>query len=379
MHIVLLSDGLFPFVVGGIQRHSALLARSLAEAGVEVTVFHPAFPGGAEPPDWASVDCGRIKLVSIEQPLEDRFPGHYVRGRRALSEAMLAQYRASDMTADFIYAQGLTGLAFVAARKQDRSLPVVGVNLHGYEPFQPAADFRRALEQRILRQPFRRLARDADLVFSFSGKIREIVERRIGVPAERIVEIPNGIKAGWLCEDMPATGRRRSLIFIGRWERRKGIEELTAALATTAELDFEMHFVGPVPKDRKSTLAHVHYHGTITNDGALQRLIDAADALICPSHSEGMPTVILEAMARGLAVIATDVGATREIVGADIGILLPDARPTTIDAAIRDFVSWDDETLELKKKASREKAAGYTWERVSAKTIDAIGTALAAR
>jgi glycosyltransferase involved in cell wall biosynthesis len=379
MHVVLLSDGLFPFVVGGIQRHSALLARYLADAGVEMTVFHPLFPDGAESPDWVSVDGATIKLVSIERPPEDRFPGHYVRGRRALSKAMLKQYRAGGVRADFIYAQGLMGLAFVEARKQEPSLPLVGVNLHGYEPFQPAADFRRALEQRVLRPPFLRLARDADLVFSFSGKIREIIERRIGVPAERIVEIPNGINANWLSEDMPSTGLRRSLLFIGRWERRKGIEELTKALLTTAELDFEMHFVGPIPEDRKLPLPHVHYHGTVTDDGAMQQIIDAADCLICPSHSEGMPTVILEAMARGLAVIATDVGATREIVNDNIGILLPDARPPTIDAAIRDFVLWDEDTLQQKKKASRESAAEYTWEKVAAKTIDAISTALWAR
>lgn len=376
MHIVLLSDGLFPFVVGGIQRHSTLLARFLAEAGVEVTVFHPVFPGGAEPPDWGSLDGIRIKLVSIEKPPEDRFPGHYVRGRRALSEAMLAQYRASGIRADFIYAQGITGLAFVEARRQDRSLPVVGVNQHGYEPFQPAADFRRMLEQLVLRPTLRRLARDADLVFSFSGRIREIVERRIGVPAEKILEIPNGIEAGWVLDGKPALGARRSLLFIGRWERRKGIEELTAALAATARLDFEMHFVGPIPDDRKLELAHVHYHGTITDDVSMKRVIDASDALICPSYAEGMPTVVLEAMARGLAVIATDVGATREIVDEDNGILLPEARPAGIEAAIRSFVAWSDDALERKQRVSLEKAAHYTWDKVAAQTVAAIRKAL---
>jgi glycosyltransferase involved in cell wall biosynthesis len=58
----------------------------------------------------------------------------------------------------------------------------------------------------------------------------------------------------------------------------------------------------------------VVYHGVVRDRQALKEKIDACDVLLLPSLSEGMPTVILEAMARGLDVIASDVGAVRELV-----------------------------------------------------------------
>ncbi|MBB04269.1 MAG: hypothetical protein CML03_01895 [Pseudooceanicola sp.] len=380
MHVVLLTDGLFPNVVGGIQRHSALLARYLAEAGVDVTVFQldPGISG--EPVAIApepGVGAGTVSVESVEVPREDPLPGHYLRGRRKQSAAMLARYRSLGLTADFVYAQGLLGIAFAQARRRGAALPPLGVNLHGFEPFQRPADLKTYLKQRLLRPSICRRAREADLVFSFSGKIREIVEHRIGVPGDRIVEIPNGIEADWLCDAFGNRGGRRSLLFIGRWERRKGIEELTKAISETSDLPYDIHFVGPIPEARKLALPHVHYHGTITDNAAMIGMIDAADALICPSYAEGMPTVILEAMARGLAVIATDVGATREIVGEDNGILLPDARPSVIEDALRTFVSWSDDALEQKQQASRGRASNYTWDVVAIRTINAIQRALA--
>ena len=51
-------------------------------------------------------------------------------------------------------------------------------------------------------------------------------------------------------------------------------------------------------------------------------MYDSCDILLCPSYSEGMPNVILEAMSRGLAIIATNVGAIRLLVSEDNGVLL---------------------------------------------------------
>lgn len=375
MHVALLTDGIYPVVVGGIQKHSVMLAQYLARAGADVTVFVPETKIGENQPTKVSfnmIEPGTIRLEALPVPPEDGFPGHYLRGRRARSRAMLDRFVASGITADFIYAQGLMGTAFTDAKKQGLPLPPVGANLHGYEMFQRSADFRRYLEQRLLRPSFRRAARDADLVFSFSGKIRDIVERKIGIPGDRIVEVPNGIDASWIRDARVTPGKRRTLIFIGRWERRKGIEELTRAVAATSVLDFEMHFVGPIPQDRRLNLANVHYHDTVTDAGKMADVLDAADALICPSYAEGMPTVILEAMARGLAILATDVGANRELVDARNGKIIPHAGQAEIETAIRHFLAWSDADLAARKQISNQRIMGYTWDRVAERTIDAI-------
>lgn len=198
MRVTLLTDGLHPYVVGGIQRHSRMLAEHLAIEGVDVTVFHTArrtssaeaartlagLPGHI----WRSI---RVELV--DYPPEGRYPGHYMGDSWRYSAALLARYRAAAIRSDFIYAQGFTGLAFVEARRRDSSLPPVGVNLHGYEMFQPTCGLRSFLAKLMLQRPARHVTQTADYVFSFSRKIRDIVERRLRVPRDRIIELPRAI------------------------------------------------------------------------------------------------------------------------------------------------------------------------------------------
>ncbi|MGB0418765.1 MAG: glycosyltransferase family 4 protein, partial [Opitutales bacterium] len=76
----------------------------------------------------------------------------------------------------------------------------------------------------------------------------------------------------------------------------------------------EFVFIGPIPKEKQLDLPWVQYRGSVSDQDALKAELDQGDVLVCPSYSEGMPTVILEAMARGLAIVATDVGATCELV-----------------------------------------------------------------
>ena len=61
--------------------------------------------------------------------------------------------------------------------------------------------------------------------------------------------------------------------------------------------------------------------------------------MVCPSYSEGMPNVILEAMARGLAIIATDVGAIAEMVDSTNGILMANNKSPLIMSSIMAIIS----------------------------------------
>ena len=94
--------------------------------------------------------------------------------------------------------------------------------------------------------------------------------------------------------------------------------------------------MGNIPKDYqiRTEKIKIVYHGVIVDDLQKQKVYDNCDVLVCPSFSEGMPNVILEAMSRGLAIIATDVGAISEMVCPSNGILLNDNNPETISTSI---------------------------------------------
>jgi glycosyltransferase involved in cell wall biosynthesis len=378
LHVALLADGVYPYKLGGIQRHTRMLALHFAKAGVQVTLIHsadtPELRARAEAlDDFPAEARSKIKSLVIVPPKAGRYPGHYLNDCRAYSRLLLDRYRQEKVGADFVYAQGLTGIAFgVARRKGAIDLPPVGVNQHGYEMFQPVADLRSWLVQFILRGQVVALDRSADVVFTFPGKIREIVERRCGVPAERLVEVPNAIDASWIVADRPAPTAKRRFLFIGRHERRKGVPELLEAIAPLRAPGVEFHFVGPIPEPLQLKRDDVVYHGTITDTATLQGILDSSDVLLCPSFAEGMPTVVLEAMARGVAVIATDVGATAEWVDADNGILLPRPEVAELRTAIDRFIAMPAAELHRLQLASIAKARTCTWDLVTAKTIAAI-------
>jgi glycosyltransferase involved in cell wall biosynthesis len=377
LHVALLADGVYPYRLGGIQRHTRMLAIHFAKAGVQVTLLHsadtPELRARAEAlDDFPAEARARIQSLVVVPPQAGRYPGHYLHDCQRYSRVLLDRYREENVGADFVYAQGLTGIAFGAARRGATDLPPVGVNQHGYEMFQRAANLRAWLEQFVLRGQVVALDRSADVVFTFPRKIRAIVERRCRVPAERLVEVPNAIDGSWIVADRPAPTTKRRFLFIGRHERRKGVPELLEAIAPLHAPGVEFHFVGPIPETLRLKRDDVVYHGTITDTATLQGILDSSDVLLCPSFAEGMPTVVLEAMARGLAVIATDVGATAEWVGADNGVLLPFPDVGALRTAIERCIAMPVSELHRLQAASIAKARECTWDLVTAKTIAAI-------
>ena len=98
-----------------------------------------------------------------------------------------------------------------------------------------------------------------------------------------------------------------------------------------------------------------------------------ADTLFCPSYSEGMPTVILEAMSCGCAIIATDVGAVNTMVNKHNGWLTEGDIEQGLEIAIKDVLSIGYSELHEKKIASINRVkANFTWEHVITQTIAEI-------
>jgi glycosyltransferase involved in cell wall biosynthesis len=91
-----------------------------------------------------------------------------------------------------------------------------------------------------------------------------------------------------------------------------------------------------------------------------------ADVLCLPSYEEGMPNVVLEAMAAGLPTIASDVYGMRELVepGAT-GFLVPPAAPVSIARALEHLAAEPDLVRQMGQRA-RARAASHAWSAVAA-------------
>lgn len=149
-----------------------------------------------------------------------------------------------------------------------------------------------------------------------------------GLPPQRIVVIPNGVDATQYEDTSPGASDdlglppgQRLVTFVGRLEPQKGVRWLleTASEWLARLPDCDLVLVGRGP-DRpalerfaadRGIASRVHFLGWRSD---VPRLLRASELLVLPSRWEGMPNVVLQAMASGLPVLATDVEGVTELL-----------------------------------------------------------------
>lgn len=380
MRIALITDGIWPYVLGGMQKHSYYLCKYLAKNKVNVDLFHfnQSNYDISKLEFFSEEEKSHINSIIIDFPKSLPFPGHYIYNSKRHSKLIFNAIKDKIGIYDFIYTKGLTGWQLIDEKHKGKiKCAPIGVKFHGYEMFQKPPDTKTKLQHiLLLRKPVRTISCKADIVFSYGGKITEVI-KSIGVPADKIFELPSGVEQSTLTHEIHPVSDKIRFLFLGRYERRKGIEELNIAiqriLAKGDNNISEFHFIGPIPEDKRLENNRIIYHGEIRSKEGLELLIRKCDVLICPSWSEGMPNVILEAMANGLVVIATDVGATNVVVDRTTGWLLSQSDPQEIEATIETVESMPREELNGKKQNALNKIRkGFIWEQLIGKFISDI-------
>ena len=174
-----------------------------------------------------------------------------------------------------------------------------------------------------------------------------------GVAAERISVQHNSIRpepaasaeeAQALRAQIGMADSERMVLAIGRLSSEKAHIDLLSAFnhlqKTNAELKTRLVIVGDGPERKRLETAarsygigeRVHFAGQISN---VKPYYAAADVLALPSHSEGSPYVLLEAMAAGVAIVATAVGGVPEMVeDKESALLVPPGDPQAMAEAI---------------------------------------------
>ncbi len=211
--------------------------------------------------------------------------------------------------------------------------------------------------------------RRAAAVIALSTEQARFLESRYGVSADRIQVIPNGVDPSFYrlstgSEEPIGVPRAVRMLFVGRLHAQKNPARLIDAL-THVSSNVELVLVGDgelrdeiASRIDRLGLTNVRLVGP-ARGAELVRWYRWADAFVLPSEKEGMPLVLLEAMAAGLAIIATDVIGTRDVVGS--AGLLTELNPESLGAAIERLAS--DRDL-LRDLSARSAALGknFQWD-----------------
>jgi glycosyltransferase involved in cell wall biosynthesis len=378
MKVLFITDGITPFVIGGMQKHSHGLVKNLIAQGIQVTLVHCVFEGQRLPSleeVKQSLDVhsdAKLEIFTFRFPKGNGFPGHYIKSSYSYSTQVYEKFKNTLSDFDFIYTKGFTGWYFIEKKKKGESLPPIAVKFHGYEMFQLGGSFSMRLKKMLLKGPALWISTNADYVFSYGSKITELI-KSIGVNSSKIVEVPTAIDDAWIIDSKPIQEGPVKILFIGRYERRKGIEELNEVILKLPEsTDLIFEFVGPIPQSKRLKRSDVLYHGEQKERQDILRIIDGCQVLICPSHSEGMPNVILEAMARGLCVLASDVGATNLMVrNNESGFLFPPANQEGILNVLNSVMKMSKNQIHQMGEEGRILVKSrFSWLNVSELTIN---------
>lgn len=182
-------------------------------------------------------------------------------------------------------------------------------------------------------------------------------------PRARIVRIYNPLSDPGLLDLQHVTPANPSLLFLGRIDADKGINELLSAFATVRRSIPDLHLDiggdGELTQAREAVRgldieAGVTFHGWI--DGTKrQALLQAAAAFVLPSYLEGLPMALIEAMAAAVPSIASAVGGVPDLITDGVeGLLVQPRDPQALANAISRLFA-DDAARQRMGRCARER------------------------
>jgi glycosyltransferase involved in cell wall biosynthesis len=219
-----------------------------------------------------------------------------------------------------------------------------------------------------------------------------------GVPIAKIAVQHNSIRPRPLASPEGARALRSKLgiapdesmlLAVGRLSKEKAHLDLLAAFAHLRETDRELKcklvIVGDGP-ERETLEAAVKSSGINVDviftgqEKDLQPFYAAADVFVLPSHSEGSPNVLLEAMAANVPIVATDVGGVPEIVeNNESALLIPPNDPQAMAAAIVSILNDQELARRLTTNSAELIANQFTPERYVRGLVEIYGNVINGR
>ncbi len=321
------------------------MAHYLTRAGIGVHVVTGRM---AEEPVMEERDG--IKIHRIEAPNGMFGPFRYYYSlQRVLKE----------IDPDIIHAQGLYLEAVMAVRCARKWKKKVVVSPRGSDILRASPAVKWIIGGLVLKH--------ADLVLVQNEYMRKESEKLAG--GLNTAVLPNGVDS-----IPPIMEKKGFILFVGRLHRVKGVDVLIEAMGKVVESEaVELRVVGTGDEEEKlkRMVADKEIEDRVSFLGKktgmeLQGLMGQAEILILPSRSEAFPMTIVESLAAGTPVIASNVGGIPEVIrNGKEGILVEPRDPDGLADAIIELMQNPGKRKKMAENA-RKRAENYLWENIVA-------------
>ena len=407
MRIAMVSEHASPLAaVGGVDAggqnvHVLELSSALAAAGHEVTVWTRRTDDHT--PDVVAPRPGvTVRTVTAGPPVpvpKDRLVPHLPdlgRALRADWAALDSAGQGPDVVHAHFWMSGMVAVSAAAAL----DLPVVQTfhalgsvkrRHQGADDTSPPG--RVAAERAVARRVDRIVATCTDEVFELA---------RLGAPRRRTTVVPCGVDTAAFTPEGPVHPRseRPRLVVLGRLVRRKGVDEVIAALRRLPDVELVVaggpEASGPdgsggaldddpdarrlrAVADAAGVADRVRLLGAVAR-ADVPAPLRSADAVVCVPWYEPFGIAPLEAMACGRAVVASAVGGIQDTVVDQVtGLLVPPRRPDVLAGDLRRLLAAPTRALAFGIAGRDRVLARYGWDRIAASTLGVYEEVLAER
>jgi glycosyltransferase involved in cell wall biosynthesis len=350
---VLLVSGIFPPDIGGPATHVVDLRMELLTRGHNVEVL-----ACTDEPSW-SHDAGVLLLPR-------RWPWP-VRNALAMAWVAMRGHRF-----DVVYATGLGPPAVAGARLARRPivLKVVGdpawertirrgLTSAGFDAFQH--ETKRSVAVRAMKFLRTWSTRHATAVVTPSEHLRRTVRGWSG--RDDVVVVPNGVRTQVPSGMQPSSSSGLAALFAGRLVPWKRVELLIGAVARTADAHLDVVGDGPEAAalrcraETEGVSDRIRFLGSLPHDDVMKRM-ESADVFVLASSYEGLPHVLIEALASGTPVVATRDAGTVDVIEDGVNGVLVDPTPEALAAALRELAADRGRLADLREGAA---ASGRDW------------------
>jgi colanic acid/amylovoran biosynthesis glycosyltransferase len=271
-----------------------------------------------------------------------------------LAEGAVIAQRCYSLRIPHLHAHFGTNSTTVAMLAQALGGPSFSFTTHGPEEFDAPQSL--SLPEKLNRAAF---------AIAISSYGRSQLCRWAALPDwPRIHVVHCGIEPWRFPDPAPLPTGGPHLVAIGRLAEQKGFPLLIEAIAIAAQTTPKLHLTlvgdGPLRAtlEAQATALNLTKHITFAgwqDEAGVRTALAASTALILPSFAEGLPVVVMEAMAAGRPIIATSIAGVPELVTPDTGWLVPAGDATALATAIQTLAQTPAETLTQMGTAARAR------------------------
>jgi teichuronic acid biosynthesis glycosyltransferase TuaC len=321
-----------------------------------------------------------VDMVPVYYPRYFRLPGKWFHPLSSYTEFLglknLADTIMSEFRPDVIHAHAATSAGFVGLLLKNRyGLPLIcsirGSDINTYPHYDKLSMYLT-----------RKVISEADQIISVSAALKHTANQ-IAAPQKEIKVIYNGCDLdtfkfrkddrGLIRRSLGIPEKDKIIVFVGAVRRSKGIAELLKAFKILCLRTSGLHLfiIGDGPErnlvdtfvDTHGAIGSVHQFGNLAHHDIVQYL-NASDIFALPSHNEGLPNAVLEAMACMLPVVATKVGGIPEAVkeGAT-GHLIRKGDSDALADAIGALIRTGDRARAMGREGRRVIETYFQWSR----------------